>query len=173
MTAVPAFINNGRLNLLDTNALARAFHTQVLDDPTAPPSFARYCFLDPISHDFYPEWDKAADTTVALLRAEAGRDPHNKALSNLVGELATRSDAFRTRWAAHNVHIHVMGSTTFHHPLVGELQLAFNTLPVPGDAGLSLTLHTPEPDTGTDERLALLARWAASPATPHDRQLDG
>lgn len=164
MTTVPAFINNGRLDLIGANALARAFYTEVLDSPTGPPNFARYCFLDPRAHDLYADWDRAADTTTNMLRTEAGREPHNRALSDLVGELATRSDAFRVRWARHDVHVHVMGSKTFHHPVVGQLDLAFNTVPLPGDPGLALTVYTPEPGTGTDERLGLLASWAATPA---------
>lgn len=99
-----------------------------------------------------------------MLRAEAGRDPHSRALTDLVGELATRSDAFRTRWAAHDVHVHVTGTKHFSHPVVGALHLAFNTMPLPGDPGLTLTVYTAEPRTGTDERLALLASWAATPA---------
>lgn len=164
MSTVPAFIGNGRLDLVGTNALARAFYVQVLESPATPVNFARFCFLDPAAHDFYPDWERAAHTTVAMLRAEAGRDPHNRSLTDLVGELATRSDAFRTRWASHDVHVHVTGSKTFHHPVVGELHLAFNAIPLPGDPGLSLTVYTPEPGTGTEERLALLASWAATPA---------
>lgn len=163
MGSVPAFVHNGRLDVVGTNALARAMYTEVLEDSTAPPNFARYCFLDPRARQFYPAWGRAADTTVAVLRAEAGRDQHNPALTDLVGGLATRSDDFRVRWAAHDVHVHVMGSKTFRHPVVGELQVAFNTIPLPGDQGLSLTVYTPEPGTGTDERLALLASWAATP----------
>lgn len=164
MSTVPAFIANGRLDLVGTNALARAFYVQVLESPAQPTNFARFCFLDPAAHEFYPGWEQAADTTVAMLRTEAGRDPHNRALTDLVGELATRSDAFRTRWASHNVHVHVTGSKAFRHPVAGELRLAFNTIPLPGDPGLSLTVYTPEPGTGTDERLALLGSWAATPA---------
>ncbi len=164
MTAVPAFIANGRLDIVGTNALARAFYTLVLESPAKPTNFARFCFLDPTAHEFYPAWERAADTTVAMLRTEAGRDPHNRALTDLIGELATRSDAIRTRWASHDVHVHVTGSKTFRHPVVGELQLAFNAIPLPGDPGLSLTVYTPEPGTGTDEQLALLASWAATPA---------
>ena len=163
MGSVPAFVNNGRLDVVGTNALARAMYTEVLEDSTAPANFARYCFLDPRAREFYPAWERAADTTVAVLRAEAGRDPHNPALTDLVGRLATRSGDFRVRWAAHDVHVHVMGSKTFRHPVVGALQVAFNTIPLPGDQGLSLTVYTPEPGTGTDERLALLASWAATP----------
>ena len=170
MITVPAFINNGRLDLIGANALARAFYSQVLDSPGAPPNFARFCFLDPRAAEFYADWERAADITVALLRTEAGRDPHNRELTDLVGQLATVSDAFRTRWAAHNVHVHVTCTKAFRHPTVGELHLAFNTLPLPGDPGLSLTVYTPEPATGTDERLALLASWAAP--TPTTRAKD-
>jgi transcriptional regulator with XRE-family HTH domain len=168
MSTVPAFINNGRLDLIGANALARAFYAEVLDSPVKPANFARYCFLDPRAREFYPNWEQAADTVAALLRTEAGRDPHSRALTDLVGELATRSDAFRTRWAAHNVHVHVTGSKLFRHPVVGELHLAFNTIPLPGDPGLSLTVYTPEPGTGTDERLGLLASWAATPVAQGD-----
>lgn len=168
MSTVPALINNGRLDLIGTNALARALYVQILESPVKPTNFARYCFLDPRAQQFYPAWEQAADTTAALLRTEAGRDPHNRALIDLIGELATRSDAFRTRWAAHNVHVHVTGSKVFRHPVVGELHLAFNTIPLPGDPGLSLTVYTPEPSTGTDERLALLASWAATPVAQGD-----
>jgi transcriptional regulator with XRE-family HTH domain len=164
MSSVPAFVNNGRLDLVGTNALARAMYADVLDTAGAPANFARFCFLDPRAHDFYPSWERAADTTVALLRTEAGRDPHSRRLTDLVGELATRSDAFRTRWATHDVHVHVTGSKVFRHAVVGHLHLAFDTLPLPGDPGLSMTVYTPEPGTGTDERLALLASWAATPA---------
>ena len=162
MATVPAFVNNGRLDLVGTNALARAFYTEVLDSPSGQPNFARYCFLDPRARDFYADWERAADTTASMLRTEAGRDPHSKALIDLVGELATRSDDFRVRWARHDVHVHVMGTKGFRHQVVGPLQLAFDTVPLPGDPGLVLTVFTPEPGTGTDERLALLASWAAT-----------
>jgi transcriptional regulator with XRE-family HTH domain len=164
MSTAPAFVSNGRLDLVGTNALAHALYAQVLESRAQPVNFARFCFLDPAAHEFNPDWERTADTTVAMLRAEAGRDPHSRALTELVGELATRSDAFRVRWAAHDVHVHVTGSKHFHHPVVGELHMAFNTMPLPGDPGLTLTVYTAEPGTGTDERLALLASWAARPA---------
>ena len=89
----PAIVRNGRMDLLAANQLGRAMHASVYDsDPGDPPNFARYTFLDEDSHRFYPDWDTAADTCVAILRTEAGRDPHDKALHDLVGELSTRSD---------------------------------------------------------------------------------
>ena len=93
-------------------------------DPQTPPNFARFTFLDSAAHRFYPDWDRAADTAVANLRTAAGRDPHDKALHDLVGELSTRSDEFRRRWGAHNVRIHGTGVKHFHHHVVGDLTLA-------------------------------------------------
>ena len=123
---------------------------------------ARFNFLDPRSRDFYPEWNEAANTSVALLRTEAGRDPYNRELTDLVGELATRSEEFRTRWAAHNVRLHRTGTKRFHHPVVGDVELAFDALELPGEPGLTLTAYTAEPGSPTEDALALLASWAAT-----------
>jgi hypothetical protein len=133
-----------------------------------PANLARYCFLDPSAQEFYPDWEEAADTTVAILRTEAGRDPYNRALTDLVGELATRSDAFRTRWARHDVRLHHTGVKRFRHPVVGELTLGFNATELPADPGLTLTVYTAEPGSPSAERLALLASWAAAVAAPVD-----
>jgi hypothetical protein len=165
MVTTPAFVRNGRLDLLAINALGRALYAAVFDDPARPANLARFCFLDPRACDFYPDWDDAAHTTVALLRTEAGRDPHNRDLTTLVGELATRSDEFRTRWAAHNVRLHQTGTKTFHHPVVGRLELAFDAMDLPADPGLTLTAYTAEPGSPSEDGLRLLASWAATVTT--------
>ncbi len=167
MTAGVAFVRNGRLDVLAINPLGRAFYTPVLDTPARPANLARYCFLDPGAGEFYPDWDEAADTTVALLRTEAGRDPYDRALTDLVGELATRSDAFRTRWAAHDVRLHHTGTKRFHHPVVGDLTVGFNATELPADPGLTLTVYTAEPGSGSADKLAVLASWAATPDHLH------
>jgi transcriptional regulator with XRE-family HTH domain len=167
MTAGVAFVRNGRLDVLAINPLGRAFYTPVLDTPARPANLARYCFLDPGAGEFYPDWDEAADTTVALLRTEAGRDPYDRALTDLVGELATRSDAFRTRWAAHDVRLHHTGTKRFHHPVVGDLMVGFNATELPADPGLTLTVYTAEPGSGSADKLAVLASWAATPDHLH------
>src|SRR3954469_5732911 len=125
-------------------------------------AIARYCFIDPNAEEFYPDWAEAADTTVAILRTEVGRDPYNRALTDLVGEPATRSDAFRTRWAAHDVRLHHAGIKRFHHPLVGDLSVGFNAPELPADLGLTLTVYTAEPGSDSAEKLALLASWVAT-----------
>jgi transcriptional regulator with XRE-family HTH domain len=166
----PAIIRNGRMDLLATNALGRAMHASLYDSgphsgpghDAAPPNFARYTFLDSDAHRFYPDWHTAADTCVAILRTEAGRDPHDKALHDLVGELSTRSEDFRRRWSSHDVRLHGAGTKTFSHRTVGALTLAYESLEMVSDPGLTLTLYAAEPASPTADALTLLASWAAT-----------
>ena len=132
-----------------------------------PANHARFVFLDPRAQRFFLDWERAADDTVAILRTEAGRDPHDRNLSDLVGELATRSDDFRTRWAAHNVRAHQTGPKRFHHPVVGDLTLTFEMLELTADPGLQILAYSAEPGSASDDALKLLASWAATvePAT--------
>lgn len=162
VTAGPAFVRNGRMDLLAVNPLARAFYTGVYDMVGEPPNLARFAFLDKRAHEFYPDWDQFAEMTVAILRTEAGRDPHNKELHDLIGELGTRSEEFRRRWGAHNVRHHGTGYKTFAHPIVGELTLAFEGLEMAAEPGLTLTIYAAEPGSPSEERMQLLASWAAS-----------
>jgi transcriptional regulator with XRE-family HTH domain len=173
MTDVAAFVRNGRLDILGTNLLGRALYSPVFDNPTrtsdvSPPNIARFGFLDPAARDYFPDYDQSCHTSVQLLRAEAGRDPHDKDLTDLIGELSTRSDDFRTRWAAHDVRLHRTGRKSFHHPAVGRLDLDFEAMTLTADTGLTLTAYTAEPGSPTAERLHLLASWAAT----HDPEID-
>lgn len=177
MATTCAFIRNGRLDVLAINALGRTLYTPVFDGSVVghsarPANLARFCFLDPRARDFYPDWDDAAHTTVALLRTEAGRDPHNRDLTGLIGELATLSDEFRTRWAAHDVRLHHRGTKTFHHPVVGFLELNFDAMDLPADPGLTLTVYTAEPGSPSEDGLRLLASWAATVTTTDDAAVD-
>ena len=163
ITAGPAWVANGRLDVLAANALARAFYADLYTaSTTKPPNMARFQFLDPAARRFYPDWDHVADMTVDLLRTEAGRNPHDKDLHDLVGELSTRCDDFRTRWGAHNVTRHGTGTKRFHHPVVGELTLSWEALAMTSESGLTLTVYTAEPGSPSEESLQLLASWAAS-----------
>lgn len=162
ITAGPAFVRNGRMDILAVNPLGKAFYADVFAAPGLG-NLARFSFLDPErSRTFYPDWDAAADVTVAILRTEAGRDPHNKDLQDLIGELSTRSDEFRTRWGAHNVRRHGTGEKSFHHAVVGDLTLAYEGLELTTDPDLSFLIYTAEPGSPSEERLRLLASWAAS-----------
>ncbi len=165
VTAGPAFVRNGRMDLLAVNELARAFYTDVYASAGNQANLARFQFLDPASRRFYPDWEQAADVAVSILRTEAGRSPHDKGLHDLVGELSTRSDAFRTRWGAHNVRHHGTGTKRFHHHTVGDLTLAYEGLEMAAAPGLTLTIYTAEPGSASEEGLRLLASWAATENT--------
>ncbi len=162
ITAGPAIIGNGRQDLLAANALGRAFYSEVYADPTAPPNFARFTFLDTAARRFFPDWDLAADMCVANLRTAAGQDPHDKDLHDLVGELTTRSEDFARRWGAHNVRTHGTGVKHFHHHVVGDLTLAYESLDLVAEPGLRMTIYAAEPASPTEHALALLASWAAT-----------
>lgn len=178
ITMSAAFVRNGRLDVIAHNALGRALHAPMFDSPTTDkrghPNFARYHFLDAGSHDFFVDWESGAAATVALLRAEAGREPHDRTLRDLIGELSTLSRDFRTLWAAHDVRIRHEGVKRLQHPDVGELELTYQSvdLPVSQRAVHDLSLYTAEPGSTSEERLKLLASLAATPfraAEPTDR----
>lgn len=170
ITAGPAFVRNGRMDILAANQLFRAFYTNVYATPGNQQNLARFTFLDPAARRFYPDWDAFADITVAIVRAEAGRNPHDKDLHDLVGELCTRSDEFRTRWGAHNVRHHGTGTKHFHHHAVGALSLAFEGLEMAAAPGLTLTIYTAEPGSPSEEGLRLLATWAATQEADPDTE---
>jgi transcriptional regulator with XRE-family HTH domain len=162
ITGAPALVQNGRLDILAANQLGRALYSEMYADPVRPVNHARFIFLNPRAHDFYGDWERAANDTVAILRSEAGRDPYDRGLSDLVGELSTQSETFRTRWAAHNVRIHQTGDKHLHHPVVGDLNLTFEMMELRGDAGLTILTYTAEPGSKSEEALNLLASWAAT-----------
>jgi transcriptional regulator with XRE-family HTH domain len=162
ITGAPAFARNGRMDILAANRVGRAFYSQHFDSPHGPANSARFIFLDPRATEFYVDWEQVATDSVAILRSEAGRDPYDRGLSDLIGELSTRSDTFRTRWASHNVRFHDTGSKRFHHPGVGDLELTFETMGLAADVGLMLFVYTAEPGSRSEAALNLLASWAAT-----------
>jgi transcriptional regulator with XRE-family HTH domain len=162
MTA-PALVSNARMDYLAANGPGRALYAPLFDSPVGA-NAARFLLLDPRGAQFYPDYDQAVDDVVALLRAQAGRTPFDKVLTDLIGELSTRSDAFRARWARHDVRLHLTGAKRIHHPVVGELDLRFETMELPADPGLALLLYTAEPGSQTEQALTFLASWAAGHA---------
>ena len=169
MTEVPAFVSNGRLDVLAANPLAQALYAPVFADPARPANLARFNFLNPQARTFWGEWERAADDTVAMLRIHAGRDPYDKALTDMVGELCTRSDEFRVRWGAHDVELHRTGLKHIHHPVIGELHLSYEVMELAADPGLTLVAFSADAGSRADEGLRLLGSWAA----PEVRALEG
>src|SRR5215469_14744938 len=162
MAATPAYVRNARLDVLAANRLGAALFAPVLSSPAQPANNARFLFLDPAGREFFSDWERQAQDVVAMLRTEAGRSPHDKGLSNLIGELSTRSENFRAWWAAHNVRFHRTGIKRFRHPVVGDLTLTYEGLDLAADEGLRISAYSAEPGTPSDDALKVLASWAAT-----------
>ncbi len=169
MTEAPAIVRNNYFDYLAANALGRALYAPLFTTPV--PNSARFAFLDPAAQEFYPEWERNTQELVAAMRGEAGRNPFDRTLTDLVGELSTRSDTFRRLWAAHDVRIHGAGTKRFQHPVVGELTLAYEELALTAEPGNVMLVYSAEPGSPSAERLALLASWSmehAGAAAVHD-----
>ena len=158
----PAWVRNGRHDIVAMNRLARALYAPVLADPRRPPNTTRFVYLDPAARDFFVDWDKIANDAAAMLRLEAGRTPHDPALIELVGELSTQSELFRKRWASHDVQLHRSGQKRLRHPVVGQLDLNFESMQLPSEPGLTLNVYTAPADSPTADGLKMLASWAAT-----------
>ena len=172
----PAYLRNGRFDILAANDLGRALYSPIFEESDRP-NTARFVFLNPDAAEFFTHFDRIQTDAVAYLRAEAGRDPYDKDLQDLIGELSTRSERFRQLWAAHDVRYHRSGTKSFHHPLIGEITLDFEAFSLPGDEGQRLNVYTAAPDSPAAAALALLASWVTAPppaaalptSTAHDR----
>jgi transcriptional regulator with XRE-family HTH domain len=157
---LPAFVFNKRMDILACNRLGRLLYAPMFDDPVRPANTARFAFLaGERAKQFWPQWDDLADNAVAVLHAEAGRDPHHPGLVELVGQLSTGSEEFRVRWAAHNVRHHGSGSKSLHHPVVGTLTMPYEHLYLADDSDQYLMVYTPQPGTPAHDSLKLLASW--------------
>lgn len=165
MTDAPAWIRNERFDLLASNALGRALYSPIVE-MTGPVNTARYVFLEPSARTFYGDWERTASDCVATLHSTAGRTPYDRALTDLVGELSTRSTEFRIMWARHDVRFHRTGLKRLHHPAVGDLELTYEALELPADPGLMLLVYGAEPGTATDDALRLLGSLTASARVP-------
>jgi transcriptional regulator with XRE-family HTH domain len=162
MTDMPAFVRNGRMDYLHANPMATALYSEAYCDSVRPVNSACFAFLDPSARTFYIDWDEVAHDIVAHLRCEAGRNPYDRTLSDLVAELSMRSEEFRILWTGHDVRLHRSGTKRFRHPLVGDLTLAYEALDVLGDAGLTIIAYSAEPGSPSDAALSELASWSST-----------
>jgi transcriptional regulator with XRE-family HTH domain len=179
MPELPAYVMNNRLDTLAANPLGRALYSEIYADPTCGANVARFAFFNPAARRFYVDWERMARFAVGALRVEAGKNPYDSELSNLIGELSTRSDAFRVMWGSHDVHVFRENTKRLHHPLVGDLELDQETMSLPDESGLSLVVYSAPPGSAAEDGLKLLASWsattkqeqdAASTSTPPTRQ---
>ena len=162
VTAVPMWVRDRRMDFVAANPLGRALYAPMLEDPANQGNTARFTFLSPASRVFFPDWEANADDMVATLRTYAGQSPLDKRLTDLIGELVTRSDAFRYRWARHDVRHHRSGLKRIHHPLVGDLELSYEAMEFPANPDWFMFAFTADPGSPTEERLKLLGSVAIS-----------
>jgi transcriptional regulator with XRE-family HTH domain len=158
----PAIVRNSRVDYLTANPLGRALYAPLFDSVEQPANSARFTFLDPAAQEFYVDWERTAKDLVAHLRSEAGRNPYDRGLSDLVGELSTRSPEFGTWWGAHNVRYHQTGTKRLRHPVVGELELAYEVMDLSADDGLTVSIYSADPGSRSQEALDLLASWTST-----------
>lgn len=168
MSMAPAYVRNGSFDIVAHNRLAEALMPDLFAGNVRRPNLARYLLLDSRSQDFYADWQRVARDCVAALRIEAGRTPYDRGLTDLVGELSTRSEPFRTWWASHDVRLHRNATKLLHHPVVGDIEVTGEALEIPADAGLTIIAYSVEPSSKSDEALRLLASWAAAPIDSKD-----
>lgn len=165
MAGSPAIVLDGNLDILAANPLGRLLYSPLYDRALGRPNFARFIFFDSAAAQVFPEWERSADEAVGLLQAEAARDPHSAAITQIVGELATQSVEFRTRWAAHNVTAHRNGVKRFGHPEFGDLTLTYNVFEVSAAPGLSLVGYTAEPNSPSAQALSIMSSWSVTGPT--------
>ncbi|WP_127357119.1 helix-turn-helix transcriptional regulator [Actinacidiphila soli] len=170
MPELPAYVMNNRLDTLAANALGRALYSQMYADPTCGANVARFAFFNPAARRFYADWERMARFAVGALRIEAGKNPYDRELTNLIGELSTRSDAFRVLWGSHDVHVFRESTKRLNHPLVGDLELDQETMSLPDESGLSVVVYSAPPETAAEDGLKLLASWSATTGQEQDTE---
>jgi transcriptional regulator with XRE-family HTH domain len=162
VTGAPMWVRDRSMDFIAANPLGRALYAPILDDPANRGNTARFTFLNPAAQIFFPDWEQNADDIVATLRSYAGQNPLDKKLTDLIGELVTRSDVFRHRWAAHHVRHHRAGIKRIHHPAVGDLEFSYQAMDLPATPEWFMFAYTAEPGSPTEERLKLLGSLAAT-----------
>ena len=165
MTGTPAYVRNARLDILAANDLCLALYDGVLGREDLPFNLARFVFLDPYAKAFFLDWDTVAQDMVGSLRTQAGRDPSDRGLSDLIGELVTRSDGFAARWARHDVRLHRTARKRLGNRVVGEIELTGDALDLAGDE-LIMIAYSAAPGSQAEDQLKLLAAWSATARTP-------
>ncbi|WP_405828456.1 helix-turn-helix domain-containing protein [Streptomyces sp. NBC_01176] len=168
MPELPAYVMNNRLDTLAANPLGRALYSEMYTDPACGGNVARFAFLNPAARRFYTDWERMARFAVGALRVEAGRKPYDRELTNLIGELSTRSDPFRVLWGSHDVHVFRDSTKRLNHPLVGDLELDQETLSLPDESGLSVVVYSSPPGTPAADALKLLTTWSATTGRKQD-----
>jgi transcriptional regulator with XRE-family HTH domain len=170
--ATPAFITGRGMQVLASNRLARALITDFEALPYRERNLARFIFLDESARDLYPDWAQIAEDTAAGLRLEASRGCDDSSFCELIGELAVKSEEFRTAWARHNVRRRTHGSKRYRNPLVGEVTIAYEAFTPHDETDQTLFIYTAERGSPSETALQLLANLTATAKEPTSEPLE-
>ncbi|MGV9701788.1 helix-turn-helix transcriptional regulator [Streptomyces sp. NPDC003483] len=155
---VPVLLLGRRGEVLARNLLL----TEVLGRRMEPgTSFARYMFQDPVARERIVNWADFASATVATMRRETARRPHDKRLTALVDELRASDDDVARWWDDHTVRDYASVAKRVDHPVAGPLAFDIEIVGAPHDPDQRLVVYTTEPDSPTARVLPILAGWNA------------
>ncbi len=163
LTDVPAFVLGRRMDVLAWNRLARGVITDFGALDARQRNMPRLVFLQDSSRSLYPDWEDVARETVGYLRWDAGHYPDDPELAALIGELSIKSDDFRRLWSEHGVQEKTFGRKSMRHPIMGEVDFAYETFTMPGEPDQTLCLYTVEQGSASESALRLLGSWLADP----------
>ncbi|MFG6502289.1 helix-turn-helix transcriptional regulator [Microbacterium sp. P05] len=157
MSTVPILIQNNRLDAVAANDLGRALFCGMLTGDRSAGNAARFLFLEPSARTFYRDWENESRQIVAILRRETVRDPDDRRLTDLIGQLSIQDDTFQDLWTAHDVGEHRPGVKFFHHPVAGEIDLTYEIFDPAGEPGLQMLIFSATPDTPSHDGLRTLS----------------
>jgi transcriptional regulator with XRE-family HTH domain len=161
LTETPALVLGKRLDILAWNPAAIALYTDFAALPANRRNYMRLLFTNPEVRQLHQDWAHDAREAVAALRMEAGADPDDPDLAQLVGELSLQDPDFRTWWAEHRVNSASYGTKHYCHHLVGDLTLDCDTWTSPDGSGQRLMILTAEPGSPSHDALHILTSWTA------------
>lgn len=167
LTGQPALILGHRTDILASNSLARALFADFAAMPAKHRNYARWMLLDEGVRNLFIDWEEQARNAVEALRLDSAARGDDRGLQQLIGELSIASSEFRRWWSGHRVHQRTHGTKRLRHPVVGPLDVQFETLAIPSDEQV-LYLYTTEPGSSSEEALSLLSSWMQ---TPGDREI--
>ena len=157
----PAFVLGVGMDVLAMNDLAKSLMKDFTVETGLDRSLARWTFLDPAARTLYLDWNIIACDVAALLRHDARTHPNDRALNELIGELTVKSDEFRGWWGQHRVWECTFGLKRFEHPVVGRVDVNYETFPVPGEPDQQLLVYSTEPGSSSSDALRILSSWRA------------
>ncbi|QDZ15170.1 helix-turn-helix transcriptional regulator [Humibacter ginsenosidimutans] len=156
----PAYVRNRTNDILAANPEGLALLAGIAEWPQERRNTTRYLFRHPIARTLYPDWMHAARMSVAQLRAASIGD-QDDALASLVAELTEASPEFAELWQRHDVQHRRTERKTLQHPVVGTLNLMYESLDVAPD-GTRLGVYQAAPGTPDHEALTLLSLAAGA-----------